>query len=126
MMTVGEQGGMILPVGEGMGATQEAKATMSPARAAGRLPISTVADPLEITPGPPGTQLGSMHGPLMLVATAAGMLLISTVGTVALMMVSGIGGCASGVGTGAGGWMGAWQCGPSWMSMSPWRAAPGM
>jgi hypothetical protein len=30
------------------------------------------------------------------------------------------------VGTGAGGWMGAWQCGVSCMTMSPCRAAPGM
>ena len=31
-------------------------------RAAGMLPISTVAEPREIMPGPPGTQPGSVHG----------------------------------------------------------------
>src|ERR671935_497875 len=28
-----------------------------------------------------------------------------------------------GVGTGAGGWIGAWQCGVAWMTLSPCRAA---
>src|SRR6266702_4266474 len=100
MITVGEQGGRILPVGDGIGATHVAKATMSPARAAGRLPISTVIEPLETRPGPPGMQVGSMHGVVWLVATAAGRLLISTGGTVLSMIGSGIGGCAIGVGTG--------------------------
>jgi hypothetical protein len=30
------------------------------------------------------------------------------------------------VGTGAGGWIGAWQCGPAWMTLSVWRAAGGI
>src|SRR4051812_50176544 len=89
---------MTVPCGIGIGPTQAANVTMSPARAAGRLPIITVADPFEMRPGPPGTQLGIMQGWLMLVATAAGMLLISTVGTVAPTMGSGIGGGGGGAG----------------------------
>lgn len=95
---------------------------MSPARAAGMLPISTVADPSAIIPGPPGTQPGSMHGPVVSVRRAAGMLPISTVAS-PLRIVSGSAGCADGVGTGAGGWIGAWQCGESCSTMSVIRAA---
>jgi hypothetical protein len=45
MMTVGHPGGRILPVGLGMGATQLGCIVGSPTRAAGILPISTVAEP---------------------------------------------------------------------------------
>lgn len=62
MFTVVQQGGMILPTGLGMGATQIKWAVMSLARAAGSLAIVTVADPFAIIPGPPGAQLGSMQG----------------------------------------------------------------
>lgn len=113
MITVGEQGGMILPVGLGMGATQPENATISPNRAAGRKFIITLEEPLATIPGPLGTQVGMVQTLVMLVTTAASSMLIFTVGTVALMMGWGIGGCATGVGTGAAGWMGAWQCGLS-------------
>src|SRR5262252_1452971 len=125
MMTVGEQGGRILPVGLGIGATQDAKLTRSPMRAAGRPPIMTEVEPIAITPGPPGTQGGTRHGPVMLPTTAAGRLLINTVGTVLARIGNGIGGCGTGVGTGAGGWMGAWQCGASCSVWSDMRAAGG-
>ena len=39
------------------------------------------------------------------------------------MMSSGNPGCATGVGVGAAGWMGAWQCGASCFILSPTRAA---
>lgn len=102
-MTLGEQGGMILPVGLGIGATQLGQATISPKRAAGRNPIITEDEPFATIPGPPGTHVGIMHGLVMLVTTAASRKLILTVGTVAKMMGCGIGGCGTGVGTGPGG-----------------------
>jgi len=114
---------MTLPVGDGIGATQVAKATKSSFRAAGRLLIITVADPLAISPGPAGTQLGSMHGLDISETRAAPLLLIFTVGEHGGMIFSGIAGCATGVGVGAGGWIGAWQCGESCFTLSPIRAA---
>lgn len=122
MITVGHPGGNTFPVGLGIGATQLVCADMSFTRAAGMFPISTVNDPSAIIPGPPGTQPAGMHGDVVSVARAAGMLPISTVGS-PLMIVSGIGGCGRGVGTGAAGWMGAWQWGASCSTMSPRRAA---
>ena len=107
MMTVGAPGGRILPVGLGIGATHDANATSSPTRAAGLPPIITVADPFETIPGPPGTHGGTMHGPVMLPTVAAGRLPIMTVGTHSDRIGNGIGGCGSGVGIGAGGWIGA-------------------
>ncbi len=80
-MTSGEQGGIIFPVGLGIGATQPEKVTKSPIRAAGLLPIITVAEPFAIIPGPFGTQDGNIHGKVILVTTAAIRLLINTVGT---------------------------------------------
>ena len=50
-----------MPVGPGIGATHAVCAVMSPRRAAGRLLIMTVADPLLMMPGPPGTQVGNIH-----------------------------------------------------------------
>jgi len=93
-------------VGIGIGPTQDAWAVMSPARAAGMLPIRTVVEPREIIPGPAGTQLGSVQGVVVSVTRAAGRLPISTVGW-PLIIVNGSGGCGTGVGTGAGGWIGA-------------------
>ena len=91
-----------MPTGDGMGATQLAWAVKSFMRAAGRLPIKTVADPLAIMPGPAGTQPGNIHGADVSVALAAGMLPIKTVGC-PLIIASGSAGCGTGVGTGAGG-----------------------
>src|SRR5690349_16355083 len=107
MMTVGEPGGRMLPVGLGIGATQLENAIMSPTRAAGTPPISTVGEPIFTTPGPPGTHVGRRHGWVVLPTTAAGRLLIITVGAQPPMMLNGIGGCGIGVGTGAAGWIGA-------------------
>lgn len=85
-----------------MGATHDAWAVMSFARAAGRPPINTVGDPTEITPGPPGTQLGKEHGAVVSVDLAAGKLLISTFDA-PLMIAKGKAGWGTGVGTGADG-----------------------
>ena len=103
MITVGQQGGMILPVGLGIGATQPAQATISPSRAAGRKPIITEDEPFATIPGPLGTQVGIVQTLVMLVTTAASRLPIFTVGMVALMMGCGMGGWGTGVGTGAAG-----------------------
>ena len=91
-----------MPVGEGMGATQEACIVMSPTRAAGKPPINTVAEAFMIIPGPPGTHPAKRQGAVWSVMRAAGIFPISTVGS-PLIMVRGIGGCGTGVGTGAGG-----------------------
>src|SRR6266568_7038084 len=106
MITVGQPGGKILPVGLGMGATHAECIVISLTRAAGMLPIKTVADPLAIIPGPPGTQPGSKQGLVMSVNRAAGILPIKTVGS-PLIIVSGNAGCGTGVGEGAGGCIGA-------------------
>ena len=125
MMTVGDPGGRIFPVGLGIGATHDANDTMSPTLPAGRPPIITVVEPIAITPGPPGTHGGIMHGCVMLPTTAAGVLSMSTVIAQLPTIAKGIGGCGIGVGTGAGGWIGAWQCGASCSVWSPMRAAGG-
>ena len=111
IMTVTQHGGRIVPVGDGIGATQLACAVMSPARAAGILEIITVADPLLISPGPAGTQGINVQIFVMSVRRAAGILPISTVGAQGDRIGSGSAGCGTGVGVGAGGWIGAWQCG---------------
>lgn len=83
----------------------------------------TVAEPLDTMPGPAGTHEGSEQGLVLSLTLMAAMLLIVTVGQPGGMNARGKGGCATGVGTGAGGWIGAWQCGPSWIALSPTRAA---
>lgn len=98
---------MILPVGAGIGATHPAWAVMSSLRAAGRPQKNTDDEPMATSPGPLGTHDGSMHGVDMLPTTAACLLLIMIVGMQMLTMVHGWGGWATGVGTGAAGWMGA-------------------
>jgi hypothetical protein len=105
-----------------MGATHPGCEVMSPTRAAGIFSINTVADPWAIIPGPLGTQPGSMQGAVWSAILAAGMLPIITVAA-PLMMASGNGGCGTGVGTGAAGWIGAWQCGPLCKTLSPNLAA---
>lgn len=103
---MGHPGGRIFPVGLGIGATQPECAVISFTLAAGRLPIRTVTEPLATIPGPFGTQLGSEQGAVWLVAVAAGMPPMSTVVT-PFMIARGKAGCATGVGVGAGGWIGA-------------------
>lgn len=63
---------MILPVGEGMGATQLKCAVMSPMRAAGIFSTITVADPFTIIPGPAGTQGTMLQGMVLSVMRADG------------------------------------------------------
>src|SRR5262245_25159592 len=125
MSTVASPGDWIFPVGLGIGATQAVCAVMSLTRAAGKPPIMTVFDPMLIIPGPPGTQPASTQGAVVSETRAAGSLPIVTFGA-PLMMASGIAGCADGVGTGAAGWIGEWQCGASCLTRSPIRAAAGM
>ena len=99
-------GGMTFPVGLGIGATQLACAVISPARAAGILPIKVLNDPLAMIPGPAGTHPGNVQGPDMSDTRAAGLFPIRTVGQ-PLTSVSGNPGWGMGVGTGAGGCIGA-------------------
>ncbi len=94
---------MIIPVGEGIGATQEACKVWSVIRAAGMPPINTVGEPWMIMPGPAGTQPGSMQGIVWSEMRAAGMPPIITVGSPGGMIISGKPGCGTGVGTSAGG-----------------------
>lgn len=91
-----------MPVGEGIGATQVACEVMSLTRAAGSPPIMTFDEPMVTVPGPPGTQLAKVHGVVVLVTVAAGCLPINTV-AIPVIMVNGIAGCGTGVGTGAAG-----------------------
>lgn len=102
MRTVGQQGGSILPVGMGIGATQDTCDVMSPMRAAGMKPMSTLVEPIAIMPGPAGTQPGNMHGADISVTRAAGTPPIRTFGW-PLIIANGNGGCGTGVGVGAGG-----------------------
>jgi hypothetical protein len=124
-MTVALHGGMILPVGEGMGATQAGCDVTSLARAAANIPIITVADPLAIMPGPFGVQVGNLQGSDLSVIRAAARLSIKTVGAPGGMMASGSAGWATGVG-GTAGWIGAWQWGASCNILSDTRAAAGI
>jgi hypothetical protein len=80
MSTVGAPGGIIVPVGLGIGATQAACVVMSPTRAAGMFAMRTVGEPCVIRPGPPGTHPGRRHGVVVSVIRAAGWFEISTVG----------------------------------------------
>src|SRR5579872_6958857 len=107
MMTVGAPGGRILPVGLGIGATQDGNDIMSLTRAAGRPPNITVVDPMATIPGAPGMHGGTIHGPVILPSSAAGRFSISTVETQLFRSGNGIGGFAIGVGVGSGGWIGS-------------------
>jgi hypothetical protein len=106
IITVGHPGGIIFPTGLGMGATQLVCAVMSFTLAAGIPPTRTVAEPITTVAGPPGTQPGSVHGVVVLPIWAAGWLPMSTVNA-PVMIVTGRAGWGTGVGTGAGGWIGA-------------------
>ena len=88
-MTVELPGGRILPVGEGIGATQLACWVKSPTRAAGSLSTNTVDEPCAMIPGPAGTHEGSKHGFDMSVARAAAILSYFTVGEPGGMIASG-------------------------------------
>jgi hypothetical protein len=106
-MTVGQPGGITLPVGEGIsggGTVQAGCDVMSPTRAAGSPPINTVEDPLAISPGPAGTQVGSEQLTVVSLTLAAGLPPINTVAS-PLVMAKGIAGCGAGVGVGAAGCM---------------------
>ncbi len=94
---------MILPEGDGIGAMHPACSVSSPARAAGRRAITVVVDPVMITPGPFGTQGISEQILVMSGTRAAGMPPISTIVAQGGMIGSGIAGCGTGVGVGAGG-----------------------
>jgi len=71
-MTVGHPGGMILPTGLGMGATQAGWAVRSLTLAAGSPPTMTLVDPMTTLAGPPGTHPGKVHGVVVLPTLAAG------------------------------------------------------
>src|SRR5699024_3616088 len=103
IITFGQQGGMMLPTGEGMGATQLGCEVRSPARAAGCFWISTLLEPWAITPGPAGTQGASVQILVMSPPRAAGILPISTLLAPAGMIGKGSAGCGTGVGVGAAG-----------------------
>jgi len=60
--TVGAPGGIHLPTGAGIGATQLVWEVMSFTRAMGFLQAITEVEPIAIMPGPPGTHPGSIHG----------------------------------------------------------------
>ena len=111
-MTVGQPGPVTVPDGPGIGPTHASCVVGSPTLAAGSPPIVTVADPFSIMPGPPGTQAGIMQGCVWSVCRAAGCPPIVTVGQHGGMICNGIGGCGAGVGDGAAGCIGEWQCGP--------------
>lgn len=81
---------------------------MSLIRAAGMPPMITVADAMVMIPGPAGTQGIIEQGAVMSVSRAAGIFDSMTVGC-PLIIARGIGGWGTGVGTGAGGCIGAWQ-----------------
>ncbi len=106
IITVGQPGGKIVPFGPGIGATQLECMVMSPTLAAGIPPIMTVKEPMTTFPGPAGTQPAVMHGPVVLPTLAAGCPPIITL-KAPMIIGSGRPGCGTGVGTGAGGCMGA-------------------
>ena len=91
------------------------RSLLSLTAAAGRPTMCTVIAPITIASG----AIGHTH---ISVIRAAGSPPIKVVAA-ALTIISGIAGWATGVGTGAGGWMGAWQWGLSCNTRSVRRAA---
>jgi len=79
---------------------------MSVILAAGIPPTITVADPMTTFPGPAGTQPAVIQGPVVLPTVAAGWPPMRTLNA-PVTIGSGKPGCGTGVGTGAGGWIGA-------------------
>ena len=106
MITVGQPGGIIFPTGPGIGATQAGCAVKSLTLAAGIPPIITEVEPMTTVAGPPGTHPARVHGVVVLPILAAGWLPMSTLNA-PVMIVTGSAGCGTGVGTGAGGCIGA-------------------
>ena len=104
--TVGQQGGIILPTGLGIGATQVGWVVISIILAAGSVPMITVADAFRISPGPAGTHGIKVQGFVLSVIRAAGGPPINTVNS-PVTMGKGNAGCGITAGTGAAGWMGA-------------------
>jgi hypothetical protein len=102
IITVGQPGGIILPTGAGMGATQLICAVMSFTLPAGIPPIMTVIEPMATVPGPAGTQPAVRHGTVVLPTLAAGCPPMMTLNA-PMIIGSGKPGCGAGVGTGAGG-----------------------
>jgi len=89
-----------------MGATQLECIVMSVILAAGIPPTITVAEPMTTFPGPAGTQPAVIHGPVVLPTLAAGWPPIRTLNA-PVIIGSGKPGWGTGVGTGAGGCIGA-------------------
>jgi hypothetical protein len=97
-MTSTEHGGIILPVGLGIGATQLGQVTISPIRADGLPLIMTVEDPTATKPGAAGGQGAITQGTVIDVTVAAGRLLMITLGETTFTIGNGIGGCGTGDG----------------------------
>jgi len=97
-------------------------AVRSPTRAAGRLPIMTVAEPLGDHPRTARDAAGE-HARRGHVRHARGWLTSDQDGGLALDDRQRHGRMRHGGGTGAAGCMGAWQCGASWRTLSVMRAA---
>lgn len=100
-------------MGMGIGATQVGNETISPALAAGRPPMVTFVEPFATIPGPAGTHPSNEQDLVWSETLAAAIPLMKTVGHPGGIRARGTGGWGTAVGVGAGGWMGAWQCGPS-------------
>ncbi len=83
MSTSVEHGGIILPVGLGIGPTHVGQDTMSPWRAAGLPLIITDVEPIATMPGPAGMHGANLQISVMEVAVAAARLLMITLGEVA-------------------------------------------
>jgi hypothetical protein len=98
MSTSIEHGGMILPVGLGMGPTQLGQVTISPRRADGFPLTITDDEPTETNPGAAGGHGAIKQGTVMLMTVAAGKLLIITLGDTAITKANGIGGWGTGDG----------------------------
>jgi hypothetical protein len=98
MSTSLEHGGMIFPVGLGMGPTQLGQVTISPRRADGFPLIITDDEPTATNPGAAGGHGAIKQGTVMLITVAAGKLLIITLGDTAITKANGIGGWGTGAG----------------------------
>ena len=98
---------MSLPTGDGIGATHVVCEVISLVRAIGFLHAITLVEPIAIMPGPAGIHDGNIQGKELSMTTAAGILPTITVAAPGPVMDNGKAGWGTGVGTGAGGWIGA-------------------